>query len=384
MKHILILVNGLKECILALEFVCEIDNKNNKNFNRIMPRRRTQASAAAAAGGGDASDGDGGFYAPQPAPQSTTDAASRARRRGRGGKSGDAELDDGRSGSDTAAVAGRKAQRKHAAVKCHLCGRGGHLRAECPGLDDGGSGQSKYKGKYSRRPGRSEANEPKEPQPWWPAEAAAVAVDDWGCRLHRLFERERHRGTLGALRKKAAEQWPPRLRRLVCVVDEPGLLLPDAASPWYHFWEDADCTAEDGPAVQLAFGVAPADAAVWGSALRAELVPCLQLPQCIAVGVVGLDFAAATQAADRRVQVGQRGGVMDMRSAHFNDPFFSYQLEAFLQQLQLAKEHKLIVLCSVTGGAEEPFGLALQRELPAEWPIVLTHYRGNDPDWLYR
>lgn len=44
---------------------------------------------------------------------------------------------------------GNKCSNKVKKMKCHLCGKSGHLRNECKGIEDDGSGQSKYKGKSS-------------------------------------------------------------------------------------------------------------------------------------------------------------------------------------------------------------------------------------------
>ena len=46
----------------------------------------------------------------------------------------------------------RRAQEKRAeSAKCWLCGRRGHTRRDCPGVEDGGSGQSLYRGKGKKK-----------------------------------------------------------------------------------------------------------------------------------------------------------------------------------------------------------------------------------------
>ena len=37
--------------------------------------------------------------------------------------------------------------KRRAKMKCRLCGEVGHVRRECPGIPDGGSGESRYKTK---------------------------------------------------------------------------------------------------------------------------------------------------------------------------------------------------------------------------------------------
>ena len=56
------------------------------------------------------------------------------------------------------------------------------MRKECPGLDDGGAGQSKYKGKYSRLPRFRAADgdvAEEELRHWWPALSRDIDVYDW-------------------------------------------------------------------------------------------------------------------------------------------------------------------------------------------------------------
>jgi hypothetical protein len=71
-------------------------------------------------------------------------------------------------------------------MKCRLCGRRGHIRKDCPGLDDGGAGQSKFKGKYSRLPASARGgnhggddDDAAHVRHWWPALSKDIAVSDW-------------------------------------------------------------------------------------------------------------------------------------------------------------------------------------------------------------
>ena len=40
-------------------------------------------------------------------------------------------------------------EKRRAKQVCRLCGQAGHVRRECPGIDDGGRGESKYKAKVA-------------------------------------------------------------------------------------------------------------------------------------------------------------------------------------------------------------------------------------------
>lgn len=262
----------------------------------------------------------------------------------------------------------RTAKSKHnRQLRCYLCGRHGHVRTECPGLEDDGAGQSKYKGKYSKLPASvamarsaaSGAAEAEPPKAWWPAAAKDVAVDDWCCRLHRLFERAKHQGSLKQLQARCPHQWPMHLRMALVALDEPQVLLAESASPWFQYWEEPRYALTTDDRLRFSFGLAPASAGHWSAAFEQELEQLASHAQCIAIGVTGLDFSLPD--VEKRQQV-----------------------DAFLGQLRLAQKLKKVLLVTVAGGAEAEVAAGLQRTLPAEWPIVLVAYRGKDPDWVVR
>jgi hypothetical protein len=248
-----------------------------------------------------------------------------------------------------------------AKVKCYVCGRRGHTRAQCPGLSDGGSAQSKFKGKFSKLPKDKvqEKSSSAAPDPWWPALSAEIPVADWCCRLHRLFDKAKHHGTFSQLLQARELFYPKLLSFLLCVMDEPSVLIGGEASPMYRFWERETLGLEADDRLRLAFGLQPQYAGSWNEELRETLSQLLQHPKAVAVGVTGLDFSR--EEATRRPQI-----------------------EAFLAQLKLAREHGCVVLVTVAGGAEKELAAGLKRELLPDHPVLLVNYRGDDPDWVLK
>lgn len=222
------------------------------------------------------------------------------------------------------ACGARKDRAKATTAKCHLCGRRGHLRKDCPGLDDGGTGQSKYKGKYSKLPAVSAAaaagaglaadsSEDEGEAPWWPALSKDVQVADWCTRPARLLASLGQRAALSAFVEARPLRFPAQLGLWLMVFDEPATLLPEGASLEYRFWEQPVYALAETPGAALAFGLAPRYAAAhWASTTADRLREYLAQETAMAVGVTGLDFAAVPVGepgrADRQAQVQKANG----------------------------------------------------------------------------
>lgn len=207
--------------------------------------------------------------------------------------------------------------------------QGGHARRDCPGVDDGGAGQSRFRGKYSKRPGGKASTEQK-PAPGEASSAATAGsrpFADACCFAPALLSRIREieKGSTssakdGGVVQFSAALWGDTTQRrpaptpawTVSVYHEARLFQPWSSD--FALWE----RMPDTPGTFLAFGLdaaaATAAAASWEreeqgtTDLPAEpeylsvIEKCLQLPNAVAVGVATLGYDASTPAVDVKSQ----------------------------------------------------------------------------------
>jgi hypothetical protein len=301
------------------------------------------------------------------------------------------------------------------------------------GVDDGGSGQSKFKGKYSklpasaRRHGHSEDDEDELPLLW---PASYPLLWDMLARPTLLLKQSHKMTTLAVWQQLHRSQLPASgcVSGCVLVFDDVDSLVPTAGSPYYRYWEQADAltfvtpvkhaardttTKEDGdgsddehddgldgehgdgsedesthPDSTVDQPVEPVpleDSPVTDAARLSRPAPWL----CFGLGPASAAKHWSTGLQSRielyldqssyPAMVGQLGLAFGKSCSEGERKL---QVDCFVAQLQLAKTKGLAVLMSQQH-AEDVFVAALRHVLPSDWPMVFV-CSDQDPDFIFR
>eukprot|EP00049_Salpingoeca_infusionum_P001404 m.48062 g.48062 ORF g.48062 m.48062 type:complete len:548 (-) comp11008_c0_seq1:217-1860(-) len=330
-------------------------------------------------------------------------------------------------------------QAHKASQKCHLCGQRGHTRKDCTGLDDGGSGQSKYRGKYSKLPARANAEEEEEEESQWPHYAQRYKLCDFQVQTSLLYKTHKYHGPFAALFQQHKCDLPPHgFYHVVHVLDTPEPLLPEAGSPMYRLWTQRKVAleaglrlhvqvAEDerGESVHVGEEVGSdeedrgVDAAVDQSAKPSgkvagqetgaqqdpvEEMSALQMkeaqPSLKPLGDRAASFVFGLQSKFAGSHVGEDTleriesyieetpcfgvGVMGAHTVDDGGTPNANELWLLRHQLKLAVKHHKAVYLTLNEGTEIDVIAVVAQELPTDWLIVLVDCCGAQPDLVFR
>ena len=182
----------------------------------------------------------------------------------------------------------RQAQKRRDGQECWLCGLKGHTRRECPGIMDGGAGQSKFRGLSSgARKAKREAAKQGSERPDTQVVQAPEVEESWFdavCDLPRILEGTKGIRTIRNLIEDAAPGFA-KLEADGCVTKL--YLRP----PLDGF---SSVVAQDPLVRGCIVGVGPEEAALYDQEMAAQIETTLDSGvegvAVVGLGVIGLDF----------------------------------------------------------------------------------------------